>query len=343
MVQTPQQKAAMRAKKALRDGKIFFQPRGEANKALFENMKDEFDKKAKEINSHTSSEADRILQKMNPVVALFSGCDSTNPQDRVNARLLQNAANNKANKADRELVREQKAAAKAKAKAKGRVKARANADEPSAKRAKTSSSSSAYSSYSSSSDHAEDHSPTVEEVKNEEDVADDKEIVEGVEIMPPPSQDGQGTTDSDLPVASTTAESLAPSKAEDGEADKAENLPLASKNDPFMSEWTKEILHYWHPRAAVEWSEYVRKTCNPRRPELLTAILRVAKMLTALEGKDIEFCKDDLDRSQKFGADMNWARHFSLKFPDTEHAITIHEYDSFTPLLCTVRLNKSSV
>ena len=237
----------MRAKKALRDGKIFFQPRGEANKALFENMKDEFDKKAKEINSHTSSEADRILQKMNPVVALFSGCDSTNPQDRVNARLLQNAANNKANKADRELVREQKAAAKAKAKAKGRAKARANADEPSAKRAKTSSSSSAYSSYSSSSDHAEDHSPTVEEVKNEEDVADDKEIVEGVEIkkhshVPPPSQDGHGATDSDLPVASTTAESLAPSKAEDGEADKAETLPLAPKKRPLYVRMDKRDI-----------------------------------------------------------------------------------------------------
>ena len=134
MVQTAQQKAALRAKKAMQNGKISFQPRGEVNKAMFENMKEELDKKAKEINVHTSSVGDRIVKEITPLVALFSGGDSTNPQDRINARLLQNAANNKANKADRELVREEKAAAKAKAKAKGKAKAKAKAkaEEPSA-------------------------------------------------------------------------------------------------------------------------------------------------------------------------------------------------------------------
>ena len=61
------------------------------------------------------------------MVALFSGSNSTNPQDRINARLLQNAANNKANKADRELVTEQKATAKAKAKGKPKAKVKAKA------------------------------------------------------------------------------------------------------------------------------------------------------------------------------------------------------------------------
>ena len=152
MVQTAKQKAALRSKKALESGNSSFHPRGQANKALFERMKDDFGKKANEINLHTSSVGDRIIKEITPVVTLFSGGDSTNPQDRINARLLQNAANNKANKTDRELVREQKAAAKAKAKAKG--KAKAKAEEPSPKRAKTSSSS--YS--SSSSDHARSYS-----------------------------------------------------------------------------------------------------------------------------------------------------------------------------------------
>ena len=121
---TAEHQAELRAKKALETGDVSFKPRGKANKAIFEKMKEEFDKKAKEINSHTSSEADRIIKEITPVVTLFSGCDSTNPQDRVNARLLQNAANNKANKADRELIRERKDVAKAVAKAVAKPKAK---------------------------------------------------------------------------------------------------------------------------------------------------------------------------------------------------------------------------
>ena len=121
---TAKQQAELRAKKSLETGDTSFKPRGEANKALFEKMKEEFDKKAKDINLHTSSEADRIIKEITPMVTLFSGCNSTNPQDRVNARILQNAANNKANKEDRVLIREHKE--KAKAEAKGKAKAKAN-------------------------------------------------------------------------------------------------------------------------------------------------------------------------------------------------------------------------
>jgi len=60
--------------------------------------------------------------------------------------------------------------------------------------------------------------------------------------------------------------------------------------------------------------------------------------LTELEGKDLDDCKEQVDIRQKYGADMIWARNFELKFSDTEHAMTIHEFVSFTPLLCTVRL-----
>jgi len=170
-----------------------------------------------------------------------------------------------------------------------------------AKRARTSSSSS---SSSSSSDDAEDVTTTVEEVtpmiaevNDQEDVADVTKFVEGREITP------------------------------------AEPPPANSK--PLMSDWTKEILHSFHPRAVVEWSEYAQ---TRRTNETLNAVIRVAKMLTELEGKDIDECKEEVDIRQKYGADMIWARNFELKFSDTEHAMTIHEYVSFTPLLCTVRL-----
>ena len=121
---TAEQQFELRAKKALETGDASFKPRGHANKALFEKMKEEFDKKAKEINLHTSSVGDRIIKEITPLVTLFNGSDSTSPQDRINARILQNAANNKANKEDRVLIREQKEKAKAEAKGKAKAKAK---------------------------------------------------------------------------------------------------------------------------------------------------------------------------------------------------------------------------
>ena len=123
MVLTNADRFKLRAKKALETGDASFRPRGEANKALFEDMKEELDKKTKEINLHTSLVGDRIIKEITPLVTLFNGSGSTNPQDRINARILQNSANNKANKEDRVLIREQKAKAKAEAKGKAKGKA----------------------------------------------------------------------------------------------------------------------------------------------------------------------------------------------------------------------------
>ena len=168
----------------------------------------------------------------------------------------------------------------------------------------------------------EDVNPIIEEVKNEEDVNpiieevnDQEDVAEITPAEPPP-----------LPPADLKAD------------DKDENLALAHNNNSFMSVWTKEILHYFHPRAVVEWSEYAHTRCTS---ETLNAIIPVAQMLTELEGKDIEECKEEVDIRQRYGAGMNWARNFVLKFEDMEHAMTIHESVSFTPLLCTVRLNDS--
>ena len=47
--------------------------------------------------------------------------------------------------------------------------------------------------------------------------------------------------------------------------------------------------------------------------------------MTELEGKSIEECKEEVDICQKYGADMDWARDFVLKFVDTGHAMTTHE------------------
>ena len=84
------------------------------------------DDAAEDVKANNDANTDRIVQEISPMVALFSGGDSTNPQDRINARLLQNAANIKANKADRGLIQEQKAIAKAKAKGKAKGKAKAS-------------------------------------------------------------------------------------------------------------------------------------------------------------------------------------------------------------------------
>ena len=51
----------LRAAKALREGDTKFKPRGAANRAAYEGMKDELEKRTTQINSHTSSEADRII------------------------------------------------------------------------------------------------------------------------------------------------------------------------------------------------------------------------------------------------------------------------------------------
>ena len=318
---TAEQQFKLRAKKALETGDASFKPRGDANKALFQNMQEELDKKAKEINVHTSSVGDRIVKEIIPLVALFSGGDSTNPRDRINARLLQNAANNKANKADRELAREQKAAAKAKAKAKGKAKA----EEPSAKRAKTSSSSSSYSSSSSSSDHAEDHIPTVEEVNNEDNVAN----------APPPYQDGHCAAEA---------------------KDKDDNLTLAHKNDSFMSNWVEGVLRRRHPRAVVDWSEYVQTTWGEnysRCNETLHAIIRVAQMLTEIEEQASRKCngEGDCNGEEECNGVVDirayWARNFVLRSEDANRAMTIHGYDTddamTTHELRRVRLSKSSV
>ena len=117
---TAEHQAELRAKKALETGDTSFKPRGKANKAIFEKMKEEMKK-------HAEGQADRVIKELreeiSPMTALFSGSTSTDPQERINSRRLQNAANIKANKADQELVRARKAKAKAEAKAN---KAKAN-------------------------------------------------------------------------------------------------------------------------------------------------------------------------------------------------------------------------
>ena len=59
---TAEQQFELRAKKALEQGNTSFKPRG-ANKELFEKIKEEFEKKTNKINSHTSSEADRVIRE----------------------------------------------------------------------------------------------------------------------------------------------------------------------------------------------------------------------------------------------------------------------------------------
>ena len=58
-----EQQFKLRAHKALETGNRFFKPRGAANKATFAKMKEEFDNQAAQIMSHTTTEADRIIEE----------------------------------------------------------------------------------------------------------------------------------------------------------------------------------------------------------------------------------------------------------------------------------------
>ena len=62
MVLTGEQQFELRAKKALANGDRSFKPRGNANKAAFDKLKKEFDSQTKQINAHTTTEADRIIE-----------------------------------------------------------------------------------------------------------------------------------------------------------------------------------------------------------------------------------------------------------------------------------------
>ena len=78
-----ERQAELRAAKALREGKTTFKPRGAANRAAYEGMKEELEKKTTQINSHTSSEADRVIsaikEKTQPLpgqTAMAANCAS---------------------------------------------------------------------------------------------------------------------------------------------------------------------------------------------------------------------------------------------------------------------------
>ena len=165
MVLTAEQQAELRAKKAFETGDASFKPRGKANKAIFEKMKKEFDA----MKKHAEGQADRVIKELreeiSPVTALFSGSTSTDPQERINSRRLQNAANIKANKADQELVRARKAKAKAEAKAN---EAKANNTKAKAKASPVEEESSAEDEYPSASTAAPSEQNQVESESSDE-------------------------------------------------------------------------------------------------------------------------------------------------------------------------------
>ena len=58
-----ERQAELRAAKALREGKTTFKPRGAANRAAYEGMKEELEERTNQINSHASSGADRVIRE----------------------------------------------------------------------------------------------------------------------------------------------------------------------------------------------------------------------------------------------------------------------------------------
>ena len=270
-------------------------------------MKEEFDKKAKEINSHTSSEADRIIKEITPMVTFFSGCDSTNPQDRVNARILQNAANNKANKEDRVLIREQKE--KAKAEAKGKAKAKAK--KPAA--------SSATASTAAPSEQLESEGEPMKNQSSDSDESSDEE-----EPMPP---------------AKATAAKPAPQKSVSKDANQDEESSDAYRRkrkrpiNALTSQETKKVAREINPNANVVWS----KTCDDKEKEHLR---KPISDVTAL----LKDCKTSHDIKNTFDRPLSmlssdWPKCYELNWKD-ELAVYIHRkshiYCQLGELLCKV-------
>ena len=355
---TAEQQFELRAKKALETGDASFKPRGEANKALFEKMKEEFDKKAKEINLHTSSVGDRIIKEITPLVTLFNGSDSTSPQDRINARLLQNAANSKANKADRELIREQKAKAKAEAKGKGK------ANKPAASNATESTAAPSEQMESDRDEGMENRSrdeedlgiispPPLPKSRDEGEESSDED-----EPMPPmkptlakpapqesasskdANQDEESSDeDEPMPPAKPAAQQSVSSK----EAKQDEESSGESSEEPMPAnkrrkrkhplQETKKIALEFHPDANVVWSE----TCDDKEKENLrkpisdvTALLKDCKTFTDIKSTFHDYLPGLL----------NWPNGYELNWKEEELAVYIRRKSPYPyklgELLCRV-------
>ena len=75
MVLTREQQFELRAKKALETGDASFKPRGQANKALFEKMKEDLNKKAGAMGqalSNHDEKLDKVLEGITPASRTMS-------------------------------------------------------------------------------------------------------------------------------------------------------------------------------------------------------------------------------------------------------------------------------
>ena len=306
MVQTAAQKAALRSQKAVNGGDSSFQPRGAANKATFKKMKEEFEAAKK----HTTAEVDRVIKEITPVVALFNGSGSTNPQERINSRLLQNAANCKANKDDRELIRQQRATAKAVAKAV--AKGKAKADHKSA--ASTATASTAAPSEQMESDRDEG-------MENE---------IEDDDIIVVPLREDDESSGEDMPLPAPRQSS------EESSDDCGENKHRRKRKHPrntLTLHVTKKIALAIHPNANVAWSD----TCDFKEKEKLLGPIRDVTALL----KDCEYFYDvKRTFNDRLPVELNWPNGYELNWKEEELAVYIHRKSPYPyqlgELLCRV-------
>ena len=133
-------------------------------------------------------------------------------------------------------------------------------------------------------------------------------------------------------------------------------MAIAPLRQRTKTNWVEGVLRRRHPRAVVDWSEYVQTTWGEnysRCNETLHAIIRVAQMLTEIEEQASRKCngEGDCNGEEECNGVVDirayWARNFVLRSEDTNRAMTIHGYDTddamTTHELCRVRLSKSSV
>ena len=241
--------------------------------------------------------ADRIIE--------VSGVNSTDPEERINARLLQNAANDKANEADRALIRAEKAKveAKAKAKPKGKVEAKAKAAAPPPQ-----------DSDSGESDHETSSSSHTQAIGTRSDESAPCKLDLGSDAnastSAPPEQN---QTDSE----SSDGEPVSPKRKRQCKESLVKSAEQESiVKSPEREETTDEYLALIHPETKVLWSS----ACEEKdKADLIDAIEETAKLLQTCECyAQLQLKLRNLDWHAK------WSNCYETNYDSEEWAVYMH-------------------
>ena len=328
---TKERKAELRAKKSLETGDTSFKPRGEANKALFEKMKEEFDKKAKDINLHTSSEADRIIAATATAVLEVIGKNTQpNPgQTRMaavmagpstavkvlNSILSDQGIECKGTKTDKAEFLANTIPVHRLAKLLEEHKNFAIANKPAASSATVSTAAPSEQLESDRDEGMENQSSDSGESSDSDESSDSEEP------MPPAKPASQKSVSKDA--------------NQDEESSDAYRRKRKRPINALTSQETKKVAREINPNANVVWS----KTCDDKEKEHLR---KPISDVTALLKNCYTFfdVKSTFEQHPLLTCSLGWPKGYELNWKDDELAVYIHQESPYAfqlgELLCKV-------